>query len=186
MSGLPLHCSCVLGWGGMSLEWGWQSSGSHTSMFKIPWSLCCCGLTGLQSHPRAANWRSTPWVAESPIYCFCPQVPFLGLLEALLWCSSEQAAFGWSMRSPLPTAALPTACCLLFSFPWLPWCTAGEWLSGVLSQWLTNSEKKSHWDGADSSEGSGLGRRNQSSWRKRDGKNENIWGKTILSELFLL
>lgn len=45
-------------------------------------------------------------MAESPIYCFCPQVPFLGLLEALLWFSSEQAAFGWSMRSA-PSPQLP-------------------------------------------------------------------------------
>lgn len=43
---------------------------------------------------------------NSPIYCFGPQVPFLGLLEALLWRSSEQAAFGWRVRStPSPIAA---------------------------------------------------------------------------------
>lgn len=120
-SGLPLHCSCSLGWGGMSLLRGWQSSGSRSSMLKIPWCLCRCCLAGLQLKEHTLSGRVPHLLLLAP---------FLGLLEALLWCSSEQAAFGWSMRSaPSPTAALPTAHYLLFSLPWLPWCTAGEWYS---------------------------------------------------------
>lgn len=182
-SGLPLHCSCSLGWGGMSLEWGWQSSGSRTSMLKIPWSLCCCCLTGLQSHPRGANWRSTPWVAESPIYCFCP----LSWVSWKLCCGapvSKQLLDGAWGAPPPPQ--LP----YLLPAPCSSHCrgSRGAQLgSNSLRSCPSDSPtQKSHWDGADGSEGSGLGRRSQSKGRKTDGKNENIWEKTILSELFLL